>query len=72
MKTNNKIAEDIGKAIQKKFKDFEFGNEESFANDLKDYVDSGEIFSSLSKETMKEILSYVKTEKTEDGANLIK
>jgi hypothetical protein len=72
MSSNNKIAEELAKAIQEKFKDFQFKNEETFADDLKDYVDSGEIFSSLSKESMKEILSYVKTEKTEEGANLIK
>lgn len=70
--SDDKIVKEIAKAIQKNFKDFQYKNEDTFADDLKDYVDSGDIFSCLSKDTMKEILSHVKTTKTEDGNNLIK
>lgn len=66
MSSNNKIAEDMANAIQEKFKNFEYKDEKIFASDLKDYVHSGEVFSSLSIESMKEILFYVKTEKTEE------
>lgn len=60
---NNKIAKEIANAIQENFKAFQYKNEETFADDLRDYVDSGSIFDLLSEETLKEILSNVKTEK---------
>lgn len=69
---NNKIAKDIANAIQEKFKNFEYRSDKTFADDLRDYVDSGDIFDLLSEESIKEILSHVKTEKTEEGHNLIK